>query len=119
MTLRRMLTLTVLLTALVAGGCGGDDEESGGTSTADFCADVQKIFDANSDAEGEPTGVDGFGKAINQLQALKPPDAIAEDYKTVMSAYDAKKPEDIDQAKVEAAGKRLQPWLEKNCKIES
>ena len=37
----------------------------------------------------------------------------------MMDAYDAKKPEDIDQAKVEAAGKRLQPWLEKNCKIES
>ena len=122
MTFRRLIVLPVLLAALVAvGGCGGDDEESagGGSSTADFCGEVKKILDANSDEQGEPTDINAFGKAIDQLQKLEPPDAIADDYHTVMDAYDAKKPEDIDQAKVQAAGKRLSPWLEKNCKVSS
>ena len=122
MTFRRLIVLPVLLAALVAvGGCGGDDEESagGGNSTADFCGDVKKILDANSNEQGEPTDINAFGKAIDQLQKLEPPDEIAADYRTVMDAYDAKKPEDIDQAKVEAAGKRLSPWLEKNCKVSS
>ena len=127
MRLRRLIFLPLLLTALVAvGGCGGDDESAGGgtgsgseTSTADFCGDVKRILDANSNEQGEPTDVNAFGKAIDQLQKLQPPDEIAADYNTVMDAYDAKKPEDIDQAKVQAAGKRLSPWLEKNCKVSS
>ena len=125
MILRRLIVLPVLLAALVAvGGCGGDDESAGsgtggGTSTAEFCGDVKKILDANSNEQGEPTDVNAFGKAIDQLQKLEPPDEIADDYRTVMDAYDAKKPEDIDQAKVEAAGKRLSPWLQKNCKVSS
>ena len=122
MTLRRLILLPVLLAALVAvGGCGGDDEGSGGgaSSTADFCGDVKKILDANSDAQGEPTDINAFGKAIDQLQKLQPPDEIADDFHTVMDAYEAQKPEDIDQAKVQAAGKRLTPWLEKNCKVSA
>ena len=122
MTFRRLILLPALLAALVAvGGCGGDDEESagGGNRTADFCGDVKRILDANSNEQGEPTDVNAFGKAIDQLQKLEPPDEIAADYRTVMDAYDAKKPEDIDQAKVEAAGKRLSPWLQKNCKVSS
>ena len=125
MTFRRLIVLPVLLASLVAvGGCGGDDESAGsgtggGTSTAEFCGDVKKILDANSNEQGEPTDVNAFGKAIDQLQKLEPPDEIAADYRTVMDAYDAKKPEDIDQAKVEAAGKRLSPWLQKNCKVSS
>ena len=127
MILRRLIVLPLLLAALVAvGGCGGDDESAGsgtgsgsGTSPADFCGAVKKILDANSNEQGEPTDVNAFGKAIDQLQKLEPPDEIAADYRTVMDAYDAKKPEDIDQAKVEAAGKRLSPWLQKNCKVSS
>ena len=122
MTLRRLILLPVLLAALVAvAGCGGDDEGSGGgaSSTADFCGDVKKILDANSDAKGEPTDINAFGKAIDQLQKLQPPDEIADDFHTVMDAYEAQKPEDIDQAKVQAAGKRLTPWLEKNCKVSA
>ena len=120
MSMRRVLTLSALLTALVGvGGCGGDDEGGGGPSAASFCDDVQRILDANSDDKGQPTDLNAFGKAIDQLQKLQPPEEIADDYHTVMDAYDAKQPEDIDQAKVQAAGKRLQPWLEKECKVSS
>ena len=80
---------------------------------------MKKILDANSDAKGEPTDINAFGKAIDQLQKLQPPDEIADDFHTVMDAYEAQKPEDIDQAKVQAAGKRLTPWLEKNCKVSA
>ena len=106
---RRLLLLTTLAGALAAPGCG-DEEVSAGA----FCDEVQGIFDKYDDAEGQ-AGAANFGKAIDELKQVEPPEEIADDIRTVLDAYED---EDADPAKVDAAAKRLQPWLEDNCGVD-
>ena len=103
---RRLLLLTTLAGALVAPGCG-DEEVSAGA----FCAEVQGVVDKYDGGKG----AEGFGAAIGELQQIEPPGEIADDYRTVLDAYED---ENADPAKVDAAAKRLQPWLEDNCGVD-
>ena len=104
---RRLLLLTTLATALAGAGCGGDD----GVSAGAFCDEVQGVVDKYDGGKGG----EGFGAAIGELQQIEPPGEIADDYRTVLDAYED---ENADPAKVDAAAKRLQPWLEDNCGVD-
>jgi hypothetical protein len=116
--LARLAALVSLL-ALVAvlASCGGDDDDDGGggggggTSAASFCNEVKSILTGQSGDAQE------FQNAIEKLQKVDPPEAISEDWNTVMDAWDAKDASEVDLQETQKAGAKVQKFIRDECGI--
>lgn len=116
--LRKLLVLFAAIAALIAGGCGGDDEgDSGGGGEAlseeDYASEINEILttfgeesislgtELSSAASPDElrSGVDDLSgltqTAVDDLNAIEPPEEAAEAHETLTSALEGYL-EDID-----------------------
>ncbi len=119
----RLAALASLLAIVaVLASCGDDDDDGGsggnggggdgGSVSADsFCKEVKTIFTSQ---EG---GAQAFQNAIARLQKVDPPDEIAEDWNTVMDAWDAKDASEVDLQATQKAGTKVQKFIRDECGV--
>jgi hypothetical protein len=129
-------TIAALLAAglLLAAACGGDDDDaadksgggggSGGASSSEFCQQAKQVFTN----PGNDTNA-----ALDALDALHPPDQIADDWDTMVAgtrdALDAAESVDVNDPDaaaqlseqyqdVIAASGRIQAYMSEKCGLE-
>lgn len=152
----------VMLAVVLLTGCGGDDEpgaagseatptleptEDTSTATAeDFCADIETVKDRLENLENIPdvadpqAAVDTLEESVDALRSVDPPAEIAEDWSTVVGAFEdittslrnldtgdpaalAEQLEDLSaqmekqSAAIEEAGTRIDQYLNDECGI--
>ena len=117
----RLAALASLLAIVaVLASCGDDDDGGGnggggdgGTVSAEsFCKEVKTIFTSQGDG-----GAEAFQNAIERLQKVDPPDDIAEDWNTVMDAWDAKDASEVDLQATQKAGTKVQKFIRDECGV--
>ena len=120
--LGRLAAIAALL-ALVAllASCGGDDDDDGGGGggdTASFCDEVKSIL-TSDDGEGQSAEQQAkrFEEAIDRLQKVDPPEAIAEDWNMVMKAWRAEDESDVDLEATQKSGEAVQKYVSDECGI--
>jgi hypothetical protein len=113
----RLFGLAALLFVLaLLASCGGDDDGGGG-GTAAFCDEVESILASDDNGGGLEQQSEQVRDAIRDLQKLDPPEEIADDWNTVMDAYDAEDPGDVDLETVQKSGRRVTTFLRDECGI--
>jgi hypothetical protein len=123
--LRRMVGLAAVPALLLTAAACGDDDDSagGGASFCDAANDMNDRFDTIDD----PTS-DEFGEALDAIRSLDPPAEIAEDWETMVGAFenlsdvDLEDPEalaNLDIGELEAASERVSTYMEEECGITS
>ena len=118
----RLAALASLLAIVaVVASCGDDDDGGGGgggnggggdggaVTAESFCKEVKTIITRQ---EG---GAEAFQNAIARLQKVDPPDGIAEDWNTVMDAWDAKDASEVDLQATQKAGTKVQTFIRDEC----
>jgi hypothetical protein len=115
----RLAALAALLSLLaLLGACGGEDDDGGGGGTAAFCDEIKSIFASDDEGGGGlEQQAQRFRDAIRDLQKVDPPEEIAEDWNTVMKAWDAEGAADFDPEAVQKSGKRLTTYMRDECGI--
>lgn len=100
---RRTLLTTLSTAALLAAGCGGDDESPGKLAKADLAKAADAVcvtFQPKVEALGEPTDVASFKTYLEQflpvaadrrkaLVALQPDDDVKAEWEDLIKDYDA------------------------------
>jgi hypothetical protein len=82
----RPLVGLVAVGLLVAAGCGDDDGGSNNT-TEEFCAGFDDFNERFADVQLTDPGA--IGDALDALRELEPPEEIADEYDTVLQAFQA------------------------------
>lgn len=140
----RRIALAAAAVLALGGMAACSDDDGGGGSAASFCDDVTKVdeaFNTLDDDISDPSQLgEIFGEVQASLDAIDPPDAIADDWDTLTSALSevVDVVEDIDFedpaalaslgeelagleerfGDVEAAGDRIQEFASAECGIE-
>jgi hypothetical protein len=119
---RLALLASLLAVVAVLAACGDDDDDGGGSNSGNggggavsaesFCKEVKKIFTSQQDG-----GAQAFQNAIKSLQKVDPPDDIADEWKTVMNAWDAKDPSEVDLQATQKAGTKVQTFVRDECGV--
>jgi uncharacterized protein (DUF433 family) len=126
---RSTLALPVLALALGAAACsdsdsGGPDEAAGG-GAEEFCGDFQDLEERYADdADADPEVV------LDELDALEPPDEIADDYQQLIDALretstlDPANEEDVARAQeiaaeTQEANQNVSTFLAEECEIDT
>jgi hypothetical protein len=115
----RLAAFAALLAIVaVLASCGGDDDDAGGgeggNSTAAFCDEIESILTSDP-GEGAEEQARRFQNAIKRLQEVDPPEDIADDWNTVMNAWDAQESGDVDVEAAQQAGQKVQKYIADEC----
>ena len=118
---RLALFASLLAIVAVLAACGDDDDDGGGSggsgggggsvSAESFCKEVKTILTSQ---EG---GAQAFQNAIDRLQKDDPPDEISDEWNTVMEAWDAKDPSEVDLQATQKAGTKVQNFVREECGV--
>jgi hypothetical protein len=119
---RLALLASLLAVVAVLAACGDDDDDGGGgsnggnggggaVSAESFCKEVKTIFTS------QDSSAQAFQNAIKSLQKVEPPDDIADEWKTVMDAWDAKDPSEVDLQATQKAGTKVQTFVREECGV--
>ena len=118
---RLALFASLLAIVAVLAACGDDDDDAGGgsgggdgggsVSAESFCKEVKTIFTS------QDGGAQAFQNAIDRLQKVDPPDDIADEWNTVMDAWDAKDPSEVDLQATQKAGTKVQNFVREECGV--
>src|SRR5690606_37612932 len=120
---RRLLAgLAVPALALALAACGDDDESS--ASSEPFCDAARELEERFSNID--PSTPEEFEEAIAAINELDPPAEIADDWETMMNAFesltdiDLTDPNAFDESAfsdAEAASERVGEYMEEECGI--
>jgi hypothetical protein len=84
--MRRLVAGVAVAGLLMAAGCGGDDDDSTSSeSIQQFCDGFNEVNERFSDIDVTDAGA--LENALDMLRDLDPPQAIADEYQTVLDGF--------------------------------
>jgi hypothetical protein len=84
--MRRQVAGVAVAGLLMAAGCGGDDDDSTSSeSIQQFCDGFNEVNERFSDIDVTDAGA--LENALDMLRDLDPPQAIADEYQTVLDGF--------------------------------